>query len=439
MIFLPWDSYCFEIPMIQRKGLMHFPHKSITDLAALPHWMIISPDDKWSLYAAISLASAMGLNLERRNIVEKSLSGPVSAMLFTAILTNVGILPASGSIHITLLQSFIVRLATPLLLLGADMKKIFRETGVLLQAFLCGTLGTVIGSLVGYIFLTDSLNVIGSNGDGWKIVSALTAKNIGGGLNFLAVIDSLKVSPAVVGVALAIDNILGLIYFPFISALASNIQNDTNIVGNTRSVQTLTSISTSMLNSTSSDTQIKKVDEAFNAESYLFTLSIGFFITAIGERIESLTDISSITITTILAVLLATFGSNILPLKMIIIGENIGKLLLFLYFGSIGNSSGTITSVINSTTAWTLLQFGLILYICHLVIIYFLAHIVLNIPKQDILLASNANIGNAATATALASSMNWQSRLLPGLLVGTFGNAVGTLVGLFIGKNILQK
>ena len=101
-------------------------------------------------------------------------------MLLSAILTNIGVLPPAGSIHLTNLQFFVLKLATPLLLFRADLRKIFRETGVMLQAFLLGTVGTLLGSFLAMFFLSGPLNSIGLPGDSWKIASALTAKNIGG-------------------------------------------------------------------------------------------------------------------------------------------------------------------------------------------------------------------------------------------------------------------
>ena len=43
-----------------------------------------------------------------------------------------------------------MRLATPLLLCRADLRAVARVSGALLPAFLLGTVGTVIGSLVGF-------------------------------------------------------------------------------------------------------------------------------------------------------------------------------------------------------------------------------------------------------------------------------------------------
>lgn len=149
-------------------------------LSSIPQFLEILPDNKWGLYAVIASSAASALRLERKTEIGRSLSGPVTAMLITAVLTNIGVLPSTGSIHLVSLQVFVLKLATPLLLLGADMKKIFGETGVMLKAFFLGALGTLLGSFIAMMLLSGPMSSIGIPGDSWKIASALTAKNIGG-------------------------------------------------------------------------------------------------------------------------------------------------------------------------------------------------------------------------------------------------------------------
>jgi uncharacterized membrane protein len=48
--------------------------------------------------------------------------------------------------------------------------------------------------------------------------------------------------------------------------------------------------------------------------------------------------------------------------------------------------------------------------------------------------ASNANVGGPATAGALAAGKNWTELIVPAMLVGNFGNAVGTFLGLGLSK-----
>lgn len=144
---------------------------------------LIKADQMWALWTVIAFSASSGLKLEGTK-VGKMFSGPVCSMLITAILTNCGVLPSAGSIHIKNLQSTVVKLATPLLLLSADMAKIFKETEGLLKAFFLGTFGTLFGSGLSYFIFRKSLSAFGRPGeDGWKLATALTSKNIGGGLN----------------------------------------------------------------------------------------------------------------------------------------------------------------------------------------------------------------------------------------------------------------
>ncbi len=50
---------------------------------------------------------------------------------------------------VTALQSIVVALATPLLLLSADLSGILKRTGLMLHAFVCGAIGTALGALLG--------------------------------------------------------------------------------------------------------------------------------------------------------------------------------------------------------------------------------------------------------------------------------------------------
>ena len=52
------------------------------------------------------------------------------------------------------------------------------------------------------------------------------------------------------------------------------------------------------------------------------------------------------------------------------------------------------------------------------------------VAPQRLLVASSAAIGGPATAAALAKSFRWESLLTPSLLVGNFGYAVATFIGL---------
>lgn len=341
-------------------------------------------------------------------------------MLCTVVLTNMGVLPATGSVHMTNLQGFVVKLATPLLLLGADMRKIFRETGGLLKVFLLGTLSTIVGSTLGFAMVGRNLRALSLADDGWKISAALTAKNIGGGLNYMAVCQALGISPSTVSLGLSVDNLLGIIYFPFISWLGYPYENKAGFLKRPEELVVETSLPPGQ-RAVSSDEQVERLASV---------LAVGLSLVALSEHIGRLLGFSPVVVSTVLTVLVATLVPQQMQ-PLVPAGDLLGKLLLLLFFGSIGSSSGTLAATLSTKGVASLLAFDVMLYAGHLVTLLGAGRL-LKIPMPDLLIASNANIGNAATASSLASAKGWQSRLLPALLVGTFGNAVGTFIGLAI-------
>ena len=53
---------------------------------------------------------------------------------------------------------------------------------------------------------------------------------------------------------------------------------------------------------------------------------------------------------------------------------------------------------------------------------------------EDIILASNANIGGPTTAVAMAVSKGWTNLVGPIVLIGTLGYVLGTYFGLIVGS-----
>jgi uncharacterized membrane protein len=60
---------------------------------------------------------------------------------------------------VTALQAIVVALATPLLLLSADLSVILKRTGLMLRAFVCGAIGTALGALLGFWLVRSALHI----------------------------------------------------------------------------------------------------------------------------------------------------------------------------------------------------------------------------------------------------------------------------------------
>ena len=320
----------------------------------------------------------------------------------------------------------------------------------------------------------------------------LLTLSIEGGLNFFAVADAVKVSPAALATGLAVDNLLGLLYFPLISWIGApydaNKENENEVAGGdvkllnreNKSVflpaEGLESASSSFGSSQLyiepsvqdiyaprlTDTQESKGEfsssssavttvtfSGYDPESTIITgsmdqvermteaLAVGFCIAAVGDYLSYLSNLPSIAVSTFLAVLLATSFPKQLE-NIASSGELLGKLFLLLFFASVGNASGTISGTFAAKGAASLVVFEVILYAVHLSVVLGVGGKIFKMPMPDLLLASNANIGNAATASSLATAKGWKSRILPAILVGTLGNAFGTFAGLSLGSLVLR-
>jgi len=174
----------------------------------------LEASDTWALWAVLLTASACGLASERTK-VGKLLSAPIVTTLLGLALSNVGAIPASAPVY-GAVTSFLLPLSVPLLLFGADMRRVVRDTGRLLLAFLIGAAGVVAGSVVA-LALAPMAHL---GEDAWKITAALCARHIGGAVNYVATCEALQVAPSLVAAGLAADNLCCAAYFAVLFSLA---------------------------------------------------------------------------------------------------------------------------------------------------------------------------------------------------------------------------
>ena len=110
----------------------------------------------------------------------------------------------------------ILPLAVPLLLFSANLRVVFKSTGRLVPLFCFGSVGTLLGGVVGYAIVP----LLSLGDEAWKVCAALTSRHIGGAVNYVAVANVLNVSPKVLGAGLAADNLCNVLYFALLFYLA---------------------------------------------------------------------------------------------------------------------------------------------------------------------------------------------------------------------------
>ena len=98
--------------------------------AAATAGSLIRPNDDWGLWATLIVCGAAGLRAEKTEVGAK-VSSPLVTMFLALFLVNIGVLPSNAPLYAAV-NKFLVPLAVPMLLLGADLRRVFRDTGSLL-------------------------------------------------------------------------------------------------------------------------------------------------------------------------------------------------------------------------------------------------------------------------------------------------------------------
>ena len=112
--------------------------------------------------------------------------------------------------------------------------------------------------------------------------------------------------------------------------------------------------------------------------------------------------------------------------------QEIGTFFIYMFFFIIGVHASIVEIL---TNAPLLFVFCFIMVVVNM-LFCLIGGKILNFPLEDIIIASNANIGGPTTAAGMAISQGWTSLVGPAMLVGTFGYAIGTYIGIVVGSMV---
>ena len=105
---------------------------------------LIGPDQDFALWAVLIAIAAFGFWCERYPWGRKY-SGVMLLITLAIVLANLRIIPTSAPAY-DVVWDYLVPIAIPLLLFQADLKRIVRESGPTLIAFIIGGAGVAIGA-----------------------------------------------------------------------------------------------------------------------------------------------------------------------------------------------------------------------------------------------------------------------------------------------------
>jgi len=436
------DTAC-KSDILQKQSFSSFPPStanpagrvSTTSLSALPTAAALA-GLKTSLHSNVGYVltvvlwlSTFGTSLERRTTVGKALSAPLATMALALVAANVGFIPFYSPIY-TMVNRFLVPLAVPLLLFDSDLKRVINDTGTLLAAFCVGAFATVLATLVAFPLIP--LTNIGPD-MGWRVACALAARHIGGAINFVAVAETLNIGGDAVAAAIAADNVVVALYFAFLFSIAKPGEDDAPATAeNTDEVkdETIGTISELAVEDEKSPSTITLPTLAISVSVASSLVTAGSFLTRalLPAGTSSLPLISALTV--VAATLFPSFFS-----KLSETGTALGVVFVQMFFACSG-AAGSIRMVFEkapSLFAFSALQIGI-----HFGTLMAIGRGIFKLPKRELYLASNANVGGPTTAAAMAQAKEWKQLVLPALLIGILGYATATALALSLGPILLR-
>ncbi|MFD2209702.1 DUF819 domain-containing protein [Virgibacillus halophilus] len=397
---------------------------------------LIQPDDTLTLWGIIIVWACASIYLEQRYSWASKMSGAVIALIGAIILSNTNVIPTESAVY-DAVWSVIVPLAIPLLLFNVNIRKLWQEGGKLLLIFLISSIGTVAGTIISFSLLKNSIPFLD------KISAMMSASYIGGSVNFLAMATKFSAPGEMVSSAVVADNLMMAIYIiilmaipavtffrkrystPHIDALekqVGNQQNETSAEGFwKRKDISLKDIALAV------GTAFLLVIVSFKAADYLASvIPSGNDALFIFHILHGLFGDHYLMLTTLTFAVLSFFPNHF---KKINGSQEFGTFLIYIFFVVIGVPA-SIPMIIQH--APLLLLFVFIIVFINM-LISLAAGKVLKINLEEILLASNANIGGPTTAAAMAIAKGWKNLVGPILVVGTLGYIIGNYIGTIIG------
>jgi uncharacterized membrane protein len=370
---------------------------------------LIGADQTFALGAAIMVLVAAALWAERTRLGQQ-LGGPLLLLGAAMLLANLGVIPHSAPLYGTV-AGVLVPLAIPVLLLRADLRTMLGESGRLLGLFVLAAAATVAGALVGVAMI--DLGPLEP-----QVAGTITASYIGGSLNFVATAEAVGIRDSSIYVAALSADAVGAVIFLLLLM----------------SLPTLRFVRAAMPSrfpetgaDTGSEATAPEVAPAapFDLAGAAIGLAVSFVICAVSLWLARRFGAESyhVLLITALALLVANTAKPLV--RRVSADFQIGTLLMYVFFACIG-AGANLAEVLNA--ALPILLFILVMVAVHLVVVVTVGAL-LRLDLAEVLIASNACILGPATAAALAASRGWKALVAPGIVVGVFGYAIASFIG----------
>ncbi|MFC1500185.1 DUF819 domain-containing protein [Candidatus Zixiibacteriota bacterium] len=394
------------------------------DTQTVSHALIVDPV---AVLCVLATVVFIAVRLEKRFNLFRSLSAALVGILISMLLSNLGIIPGTSPTYEFLVGPG-VSVGIALILLSVDIRSILQAGPTMLAAFGIGALGTAIGAVLFGLLLAGEVGP-----ETWKLTGQFTGTYTGGGMNFAALGKALGTSSDLFTAAIAADVIVTAIWMATCLAVPVLLgrPKHSSLSPEAGAIQAET------------DEQSKEEEEKQEAETEK-PATLEQSLHSSGKPV-TLSDAAALVMIAVGTVWLAGRMAALLPflpevlwlttivlliaqipaVKKISGGAMWGNYLVLLFLASNGAQS-VVANIVRHGPAVFWFAGGTVLI--HGIIIFGVGRM-LRIDLPTLAVASQANVGGAASAMAMASARGYGDRLLPGVVVGLLGYAIGNYVG----------
>lgn len=368
--------------------------------------------DPIAVLCVLTAVVLISVRLENEFKLFRSLGSALVGILLAMLLSNIGIIPGNSPVYEFLVGPG-VSVGIALILMSVDVRSILKAGPRMLAAFGIGAVGTAIGAVAGGLLLANQIGP-----ETWKLSGQFTGTYTGGGMNFAALGKALGTSSDLFTAAIAADVIVTAIWMaaclavPVLLGRPGRTSESGEIHGVSAGTDQTETLEHALHNS---GRPVPLTDAAA-----LVTIAVGsvWFAGWLGSLFSFLPEV--LWLTTIVLLL-----AQVPAVKNLSGGAMWGNYLMLLFLASNGAQS-VIINIINYGPAIFYFAAGTV--IVHGIFIFGIGRLC-RIDLPTLAVASQANVGGAASAMAMASARGYTDRLLPGIIAGLLGYAVGNYTG----------
>ena len=348
--------------------------------------------------------------------IGKVLPGVVVVLSLGTLLSNLKITPFSSTVA-DFIGQYIVSAAIPLLMIKADLKKIFIESGKVMIGFAAACVGIVVGVLVGY-YLLQPWHV------GHQVAGVYAGGFIGGTISLVAVANAVGMSATELSVA------TGASMIPSVLGLMTLVSIPTWTLVKRHFPQ---AIEGSDADGAAAQAALTATPE-FRLTHISGALALSFCVCALARLVAGLVGNYvghdqgqyRILYVTVLTVVIA----NIFPKQLRQLrGEfELGMFFMYMFFAMIGLGTDITTFLNNAVSLFfyvillLTIGIGITLVLCRF----------LRLNLAETVTGLGAAIVGPAATVAVVAGKGWHSMITPAVMTGILCHVIGNFVGIGI-------